>query len=221
MDAPATADAAFLERLDSARGEPAPFDAALALTLAHFRADSGTIHRLSGSVLRLLAHSAAYRQSSQAGPGHREIDPANIWLARQARFRLDAELVRDNALAISGLLVPRVGGPSVKPYQPEGYWSWLNFPVRDWVHDNGENQYRRGMYTWWQRTFLHPSLLGFDARGYRDRLDQAPACLNILDFKDAVRARLMLFNDVSHYADHPHKPNKHLSRWWDPNAAQK
>jgi probable phosphoglycerate mutase len=60
------------------------------------------------------------------------------------------------------------------------------------------------------------SLLGFDARGYRDRLDQAPACLNILDFKDAVRARLMLFNDISHYADHPHRPQKHLSRWWDP-----
>ena len=59
------------------------------------------------------------------------------------------------------------------------------------------------------------SLLGFDARGYRDRLDQAPACLNILDFKDAVRARLMLFNDISHYADHPHRPQKHLSRWWD------
>ena len=59
------------------------------------------------------------------------------------------------------------------------------------------------------------SLLGFDARGYRDRLDQAPASLNILDFKDPVRARLMLFNDISHYADHPHRPPKHLSRWWD------
>jgi broad specificity phosphatase PhoE len=59
------------------------------------------------------------------------------------------------------------------------------------------------------------SLLGFDARGYRDRLDQAPACLNILDFKDTVRARLMLFNDISHYADHPHRAHKHLSRWWD------
>jgi probable phosphoglycerate mutase len=64
------------------------------------------------------------------------------------------------------------------------------------------------------------SLLGFDARGYRDRLDQAPACLNILDFKDSVRARLMLFNDISHYADHPHRPDKHLSRWWDKEAPQ-
>ena len=59
------------------------------------------------------------------------------------------------------------------------------------------------------------SLLGFDGRGYRDRLDQAPACLNILDFRDTVHARLMLFNDVSHYADQPLRPQKHLSRWWD------
>ena len=64
------------------------------------------------------------------------------------------------------------------------------------------------------------SLLGFDVRGYRDRLDQAPACLNILDFKDSVRARLMLFNDISHYADHPHRPHKQLSRWWDVGTAQ-
>lgn len=64
------------------------------------------------------------------------------------------------------------------------------------------------------------SLLGFDARGYRDRLDQAPACLNILDFKDTVRARLMLFNDISHYVDHPHRAYKHLSRWWDVGVAQ-
>jgi broad specificity phosphatase PhoE len=62
------------------------------------------------------------------------------------------------------------------------------------------------------------SLLGFDARGYRDRLDQAPACLNVLDFKDPVRARLMLFNDISHYADHPHKPTANLSKWWTGNV---
>lgn len=64
------------------------------------------------------------------------------------------------------------------------------------------------------------SLLGFDERGYRDRLDQAPACLNILDFRDPVHARLMLFNDVSHYADQPLRPSKHLSRWWDSGSSQ-
>lgn len=62
---------------------------------------------------------------------------------------------------------------------------------------------------------LLSSLLGFDARGYRDRLDQAPACLNVLDFRDPVRARLMLFNDTSHYSDRPRTPDQALSRWWD------
>lgn len=64
------------------------------------------------------------------------------------------------------------------------------------------------------------SLLGFDARGYRDRLDQSPACLNILDFKDPVHARLMLFNDVSHYVDQPPYPGRHLSKWWDAQRTQ-
>ncbi len=66
---------------------------------------------------------------------------------------------------------------------------------------------------------LISSLLGFDARGYRDRLDQAPACLNIMDFHDPVRARLMLFNDISHYAGQPLPPHGHLSRWWDVNGS--
>lgn len=64
------------------------------------------------------------------------------------------------------------------------------------------------------------SLLGFDARGYRDRLDQAPACLSILDFKDSVRARLMLFNDISHYAAQPRRPYSQLSKWWDSTDSQ-
>jgi broad specificity phosphatase PhoE len=67
---------------------------------------------------------------------------------------------------------------------------------------------------------LLSSLLGFDARGYRDRLDQAPACLNVLDFKDPVRARLMLFNDTSHYRDRPRVPTESLSKWWDATAAR-
>jgi probable phosphoglycerate mutase len=66
---------------------------------------------------------------------------------------------------------------------------------------------------------LLASLLGFDPRGYRDRLDQAPACLNVVELKDPVRARLMLFNDVSHYAREPRRPESNLSRWWDPPGA--
>jgi hypothetical protein len=61
------------------------------------------------------------------------------------------------------LLSQKIGGPSVKPYQPAGYWSYLNFPVREWANDHGENEYRRGLYTFWQRTFLHPSLKALDA----------------------------------------------------------
>ena len=64
---------------------------------------------------------------------------------------------------MSGLLAPAIGGPSVKPYQPDRYWENLNFPPRDYVPDTGDSQYRRGLYVWWQRTFLHPSLLAFDA----------------------------------------------------------
>jgi hypothetical protein len=71
--------------------------------------------------------------------------------------------VRDNALAVSGLLVRRVGGPSARPYQPAGYWSHLNFPKREYQADHGDGLYRRGLYTYWCRTFLHPSLLAFDA----------------------------------------------------------
>jgi hypothetical protein len=114
-------------------------------------------------VVRLMVTSAAYRQSSRVGEALKQRDPYNRLLGRQARFRLDAELVRDNALAVSGLLSRRVGGASVKPYQPAGYWSYLNFPKRDWVEDKGDSQYRRGLYTYVQRTFPHPSLIAFDA----------------------------------------------------------
>ena len=115
------------------------------------------------NLIKLMTTSATYRQSSSASPEVRQRDPYNQLLARQARFRLDAEFVRDNALTIGGLLVHRIGGDSVKPYQPAGYWRYLNFPMRDWRHDKNENQYRRGLYTYWQRSFLHPSLLAFDA----------------------------------------------------------
>ncbi len=114
-------------------------------------------------MLKLLVMSDAYRQSSTPTPALRERDPENKLLGRQGRMRLEAEEIRDCSLAVSGLLVRKIGGPSVKPYQPDGYWSYLNFPVRSWAADKGENQYRRGLYTWWQRTFLHPSLLAFDA----------------------------------------------------------
>ena len=113
--------------------------------------------------MKLLVTSGAYRQSSIADAKTLAVDPLNKWLARQGRWRLDAEMVRDNALAVSGLLAKPIGGASVKPYQPVGYWKHLNFPKRKWAPDSGVSQYRRGLYTFWCRTFLHPSMLAFDA----------------------------------------------------------
>lgn len=114
-------------------------------------------------IIKLMVMSETYRQSSIVTREMREKDPFNKLFARQTKQRLDAEMIRDNALFISGLLVDKIGGPSAKPYQPAGYWAQLNFPKRSYQHDNNENQYRRGLYTHWQRTFLHPSLLAFDA----------------------------------------------------------
>jgi hypothetical protein len=114
-------------------------------------------------MVRLIVNSETYKRSSVATPAQVAADPYNRELSRQSPYRLDAELVRDNALAIAGLLVPKIGGPSVKPYQPERYWENLNFPTREYMADKGESQYRRGLYVWWQRTFLHPSMLAFDA----------------------------------------------------------
>ncbi len=113
--------------------------------------------------VRTLVTSATYRQASTPARELVERDPYNRLCARQSRLRLDAETVRDNALAVSGLLSTRMEGPSVHPYQPRGYWAFLNFPPREWDDAVGEDQYRRGIYTWWQRTFPQPSLLAFDA----------------------------------------------------------
>lgn len=114
-------------------------------------------------LVKLMVMSGTYRQSSLVPEDLQDRDPFNELLARQGRFRLDAEMIRDNALAIAGTLELRVGGKSVKPYQPAGYWAHLNFPKRAYQNDHGEDLYRRGVYTYWARTFLHPSLLAFDA----------------------------------------------------------
>ena len=114
-------------------------------------------------LIKMMVMSGTYQQVSSTDAQILAVDPQNQWLSRQARYRLDAEMVRDNALAISGLLVRDLGGQSVKPYQPAGYWAYLNFPTRTWKADQGEDLYRRGLYVHWQRQYLHPSLLAFDA----------------------------------------------------------
>jgi hypothetical protein len=114
-------------------------------------------------MVRLVVTSHTYKQTSVPTPEIRARDPYNRELAFQSRWRLDAELIRDNALAVSGLLELSIGGPSVKPYQPEGYWENLNFPPRKYEQSTGTDQYRRGVYVWWQRSYLHPALVAFDA----------------------------------------------------------
>jgi hypothetical protein len=125
-------------------------------------------------LLKLMVLSRTYQQTSVASAALRDQDPGNEWLTRQDRYRLDGEFVRDNALAISGLLSRKLGGPSVKPYQPDGYWQFLNFPARTYVHDKGESLYRRGMYTYWQRSFLNPSLLAFDVPSREECTNERP-----------------------------------------------
>jgi hypothetical protein len=114
---------------------------------------------------RLLVTSAAYRQSSRAAAALVRRDPENRLLARGPRFRLPAEVVRDGALSVSGLLVERVGGPPVKPYQPAGLWEELAGGAGEgpYVQDRGPNLYRRSLYVYRKRTVPHPALATFDA----------------------------------------------------------
>jgi hypothetical protein len=111
---------------------------------------------------KLIVSSATYRQSSQAPPRLAARDPDNRLLARGPKHRLDAEQIRDQALAVSGLLSCRIGGPSVKPYQPKGVWEESG-TGKTYVQDKGENLYRRSLYTFWRRTAPPPSMLNFDA----------------------------------------------------------
>jgi len=114
-------------------------------------------------LVRTIVTSDTYKQSSAPRPDLEARDPANRLLARQVPLRVDAEVVHDVALQVSGLLAERFGGPSVRPYQPDGYLAALNYPRRSYSADRGDDLYRRALYIHWQRTFLHPSLAVFDA----------------------------------------------------------
>lgn len=149
-------------------------------------------------MVRLIVTSRTYRQQSATRADVVAKDPDNRLLAEQSARRLDAEFVRDNALAISGLLEDGItGGPSAKPYQPAGYYQNLNFPERDYHASTGGDQYRRGLYMHWQRTFMHPMLAGFDApsreectvdRFQSNSPQQALTLLNDPSFVEAARA---------------------------------
>jgi hypothetical protein len=115
------------------------------------------------AIVRTIVTSATYRQASKVTPELLQKDPENRLLARGPRVRLPAEMVRDQALELAGLLVEKVGGPSVKPYQPAGLWKELG--GEDYHQDHGENLYRRSLYTFWKRTAPPPAMMTFDAAG--------------------------------------------------------
>ncbi len=148
------------------------------------------------AIHRLIVTSSTYRQDSRVTTELEERDPYNRLLARGPRFRVEAEMVRDIALSVSGLLSPKIGGPSVFPYQPEGVW---DLPYNDdkWAMSKGEDRYRRGLYTFVRRTSPYPSMTVFDAPSRevctvrRVRTDtplQALTMLNDPVFDEAARA---------------------------------
>lgn len=113
-------------------------------------------------MIREIVLSAAYRQRTQATPEMLEKDPYNLYYARASRIRLSAEQIRDQALAISGLLSKKMGGPSVMPYQPEGVWN-TPYNNQQWRLSEGEDRYRRSVYTYWKRSAPYPAFITFDA----------------------------------------------------------
>jgi hypothetical protein len=116
---------------------------------------------------KMMLMSATYRQSSKVTKELVERDPENRLYARGPRFRLDAEMIHDNALAVSGLLNPKIGGPSVRPYQPPGLWEQVGFgnefSSQSYVQSKGDDLYRRGIYTYWKRAMPYPAFVTFDA----------------------------------------------------------
>jgi hypothetical protein len=119
-------------------------------------------------MLKLMVMSSTYQQSSVVRPEMREIDPQNVYLSRSSRYRLSSEMIRDNILYSSGLLHQELGGPSVKPYQPDGLWESIAVGIKgrgesEYIADKGDKLYRRSLYTYWRKTIPPPSMLIFDA----------------------------------------------------------
>jgi hypothetical protein len=140
--------------------------------------------------VRTIVTSATYRQSSRASEELLQKDPENRLLARGPRFRLPAEAVRDQALAISGLLVEQLGGPSVKPYQPAGLWKEMQ-GESDYPQDHGEKLYRRSLYTYWKRSVPPPFMVTFDSAGRE-------ACSVVATRTNTPLQALNLMNDVTY-----------------------
>jgi hypothetical protein len=155
------------------------------------------------AVHKLIVMSATYRQNSKARPELLQRDPYNRRLARGPYVRLEAEQIRDQALAVAGLLSPKLGGPSVMPPQPEGVWQVV-YSGDKWETSKGGDKYRRGLYTFWRRSMPHPAMTTFDAptREYcvlkRDRSDTPLQALVLLNDPEYVEAAQALARRVLH-----------------------
>jgi hypothetical protein len=150
-------------------------------------------------MIREMVTSATYRQSSDVTADRMKVDPTNRLLSRGPRFRLTAEVIRDQAMYVAGLLSEKVGGPSVRPYQPDGVWDDVNVygNLRNYKHDMGPDLHRRSLYTIWKRTAAPPNMTLFDmpsretCRVQRARTDtplQALTLLNDVTYVESARA---------------------------------
>ena len=149
-------------------------------------------------LIKMIVSTRAYRMSSLADAEQLKSDPLNTHFSRQGRYRMPAEWIRDNALSVAGILVDKQGGDAAKPYQPEGYFQHLNFPMRSYKSDANENQWKRGVYMHWQRQFLHPMLKAFDApsreecSARRSRSNTPTAALTMMNDPTFVEAARVL-----------------------------
>jgi len=144
------------------------------------------------AMIKLMVMSSTYQQQSATSEAKREVDPENIYLSRGVRYRMPVEMIRDQALAVSGLLNPKIGGPSVRPYQSENLWGAVTGggggPIAKYVLDISDDLYRKSLYTFWKRTVPPPSMLIFDA-ATRDR------CIVSRQSTNTPLQALVLLND--------------------------
>jgi hypothetical protein len=174
-----------------AQGEPPTHPELLDWLASEFMRTGWDVKQL----VRLLVTSRTYRQDSAVSPKLLELDPENKLLARASRLRLDAEVLRDQALALSGLLRPEIGGPPVHPYQPVNIWEPVAFGgsnTKTYVQEHGDALYRRSLYTFWKRTAPAPSMSTFDAPSREN------FCVGRPRSNTPLQA-LALMNDVQHF----------------------
>lgn len=158
-------------------------------------------------MLKFMVKSATYRQSSVSTDKHRGADPDNMYLARSSRYRMNTEMIRDNVLFSSGLLHREIGGPSVKPYQPDGLWEAIAVGIKgrgesEYIADKGDKLYRRSLYTYWRKTIPPPSMLIFDApmkefcEVRRVRTSTPLQALNLLNDPQVLEAARVLGSEL-------------------------